>query len=124
MSKAGSTRKLVLAGISFNVMADSDANKTSGVLNEANRHSGGSSQKQTLLPGDINSVTVDASTAEVEQLETLAKSVIAITMSLTYADGSVYSSPGFINLAEHTSQDNKIDVTMFPSSGVWSRFGL
>jgi len=124
MSKAGSTRKLVLGSISFNVMADSDANKTSGVLNEANRHSGGNSQKQTLLPGDINSVTVDASTAEVEQLETLAKSVAPITMSLTYADGSVYSSPGFINLAEHTSQDNKIDVAMFPSSGVWSRFGL
>ena len=124
MSKAGSTRKLVLAGISFNVMADSDANKTSGVLNEATRHSGGNSQKQTLLPGDINSVTVDASTAEVEQLETLAKSVVDIPMSITYIDGSVYSSPGFITLAEHTSQDNKIDVTMFPRSGSWSRFGL
>ena len=124
MSKSGSQRKLVLAGISFNVTADADINKTSGVLNEANRHSGGNSQKQTLLPGDINSETVDASTAELEQLEALAKSVIPITMSTTYPDGSVYSSPGFINLAEHTSPDNKIDVAMFPSSGKWSRFGL
>ena len=54
MSKSGSPRKLVLAGASFNLMADADINKTSGILNEANRHSGGNSQKQTLLPGDIN----------------------------------------------------------------------
>jgi len=126
MSRSGSPRKLLIDGVSFNLMADADVNKTSSVLNEATPHSGGNSFKQTRLPGDINSVTADVSTAELEQLETFAENILNIPLSLmlVYPDGSKYTGPGFINLAEHTSQDNKVDITLFPNSGKFIRLPL
>ena len=122
--KSGSILSVSIGLVPYDVAADADITKTPEVLNEAVRHSGGSSQKVTKLTGELTGVTLLVDTGLLATLEASAKSIINIPMSILYADGSSFSAPGWINLAEHTSMENRVDVSMFPASGTWIRFGL
>lgn len=118
---SGSIRKTNIGGIPYNVAADANLSKTPERTVEGIRHSGGVMFKETLNPGQYESVTVVANPKEFDTLQTQAKE-LDLTMSITLADGSTWRSNGRITLDNYESEENRCDVTMIPALGIWDLF--
>ena len=119
---AGSIRKLTLDGISFDVMADANFNKTgSSTENDRIPTSGKSFKKMTKRVQKVESVVIKVNTDEDEILEGLADRLEDFPMSYTKADGSVYRATGSIEYESSETMENRGTVQLHPSDG-WEKF--
>lgn len=122
MGVSGSIRKVTVDGITYNAAADINAAKTPTNLKEAVPHSGGNMIKITKQHGNVESLTLLATPTEYETLEGTRDNLVAVPLSYELADGSVYRSQGHINLDNYESEENRVDVTMIPETGLWDVF--
>lgn len=122
MSVSGSIRKVTVDGIPYNAAADANAAKTPTFEVEGVPHSGGNNIKYTKMSGQVESLTLIAAPTEYETLEGSRDGLAAIPLSYELADGSVWRTQGFINLANYESEENRVDLTMIPETGLWDLF--
>jgi hypothetical protein len=124
MAKSGSIRKATINSITFNVAADANASKTPTKQIEGVPHSGGNMIKETRLHGNVESLTLIVKDTEYETLESFRDSNDAFPMSYQKADGSTWTTQGFINLDNYETEENRVDVTMISESGIWDLFSV
>jgi len=105
---AGTPRKCMINGISFDVMADTDITQPGGkFLNESISTSGRNLRKMTKRSQTREGLVIACNPSEAAILKGFADSVAKIPLSYTLADGSKYTSPGWIEFESVTSMDNK-----------------
>jgi len=110
----GTPKRIILDGVTYSCKADAAPTKQSRTKNEPYRHTGGVGLKQTLQIPHVKAFSIEATSAQFEELEDLAARQQPFPMSFELADGSVYRSAGTINLGDHAMTENKVDVEMFP----------
>lgn len=121
MAVSGSIRKVTLAGVTYDVKADSDPTHVGDVNTEGIRHSGGTLMKKELMVANIESVDLIVDSTQELNLRALALQEENFPMSLTYADNSVKSAEGQIMIENRTAQENTMPITMIPD-GEWDIF--
>ncbi len=96
----GSIESITLAGQTFAVAADADANvKLGGFTNELAANGDGSSrQLKTREPWSIADLTVsiDADNGDHESLQEVADGQVFVPVTITYASGAIYQGSGQI----------------------------
>jgi len=112
---SGSITGLALGGVSFDVPADGDIGVTQARFkNEGVATSGRNFRKMTKQVQEAKSVPVLANAAELQTIQGFADSPTDITISFKTADGSRWTSPGWIHLDGYTTQDSKATLSLFP----------
>lgn len=105
---------LKIAGASYNVMAESDANATGGPLDVTPiAHTGGSTPKKVRRTDSVPSVILHVNDDENERLRKIVGNIVKLSYS---KDGRIYRSQGYISHNGYTSQDNAATVSMHSSS--------
>lgn len=121
---SGTPRKVVLNGVTYDVPADANFTlNLSGYETEGQATSGRTMFKMTKKVKSTDSVTLSTNHDEADELRGLAESLADITMSVEYADGTVYKCSGKINYESFESESNKSMITLIPSdSDGWTKF--
>ena len=105
---AGTPRKCMIDGISFDVMADTDITQPgSKFLNESIPTSGRNMRKMTKRAQTREGLIIACNSSEAAILKGFADSEAEIPLSYTLADGSKYTSPGWIEFESVTSMENR-----------------
>ena len=119
---SGTLRKCVLAGTSFDVFADVNVTFNRAKFEtEGQATTGKTVFKMTKRVQTKEGLTLKCNPSEMEYLNELSDSLADITMSVEYADGSVYKATGRINFENWESETLKATVTLIPS-GEWTPF--
>lgn len=118
----GTLRKVVLDGVTFDVMSDANINfKRSKFEKEGQATSGKTLVKMTKRVQNVESVDLGCTPAEMEDIAAKADSIADITMSFQLADGSVYKGKGHVHFDGYESDTGKITLTLIPT-GEWTPF--
>jgi hypothetical protein len=108
---AGTPRKVLVAGVPFDVVADCNPNSNfSEWKTESQATSGLPIQKATRQACYIKGIDLKATPSEAATLATLAESPISIPLVVVYANASSASGIGRIALGDHEGANNKITV--------------
>lgn len=118
---AGTIRKLVLDGVTYDAKADIDITKMSKYEKEGIATTGQPIIKYTIRTQNMEGITVGATPAENEQLEALAARIGSFSLSVETADGSVYRNTGTINHENYTTQEATANIQIIPD-GEWTLF--
>lgn len=111
---AGTIRKLIINGITFDVMADADITETgSKYLNEPLPTSGRNMRKMTKRPQTREGFVIACNPAEQVTLINIADSLAIIPLSYTRADGSQFRATGWIEFESVTTMENRGTVKLF-----------
>lgn len=121
MSVSGTPRKFTFDGITYNVKADANVSRNPEQTVEGLRHTGGVSFQETLENAELESLSLDLSVAEYEQLNAAANSGVH-PASFEYASGDVLRADARVVLGAHESQTNKCDINAIPQGGTWEPF--
>jgi hypothetical protein len=118
----GTLRKVVLDGITYDVMADTNINfKHSNYEKEGTPTSGKTLIKMTKRIQNVESCVLGCTPDEMEDLSVKADSLTDITMAFTLADGTVYRGKGHIKFEGYESESGKVTLTLIPT-GDWTPF--
>ncbi len=118
----GTLRKVTLAGITYDVFADSNVKSTpSSHENTAIPTSGRNMRKMVARVQSREGLTLVANGAEQEALKALSQNTEDITMSYETAAGDVFRATGFIEFESHETEENRASITMHPRQD-WSSF--
>lgn len=119
---AGSIRKLILDGITFDVPADANISEVGGGFeSESIPTSGRNMHKMTRRPENRESVVVMANGAERDLLKTLSERTDDFTMSYTTAGGDVYRCSGWIEFEARETEENRATIQLHPRT-TWDAF--
>lgn len=121
---SGSIRKLVLAGVTFDVVADADLSEVgSQYENTAIQTSGRALRKMVRRTQSVDNVKIACNGAEKDMLKSYADKTDIITMCYQTADGSQFKTQGFIEFKSRTTADMTAEVTMIPTArNGWESF--
>lgn len=118
----GTIRSVTLAGVTYDVFADSSIKATpSSHENTAIPTSGRNMRKMVKRVQSREGLVLVANGVEQEALKALAESTDDITMSYETAAGDVYRASGWIEFASHETEENKAEVTLCPRRD-WEAF--
>jgi hypothetical protein len=119
---SGTPRKTTLNGMTFHVFADTNVSfKPSLFTTEGVPTTGPTMNKMTKVVPEMDSITIAASPADLLLIKAMAESLVDITMSIEFADGSVFKATGRINLDSWESETNKAAVKLIPTED-WTPF--
>lgn len=119
---SGSIRKVVLDGISFDAIMDTNISETgSAYENDRIATSGKSFKKMTKRVEKAESVVLKANADEKELLKGLAERLDDFPMSYTTADGSVFRTKGSIEFEGRETMENRATIQMHPAD-TWEIF--
>lgn len=111
----GTLRKVVLAGITFDVFGDVNITfNRNKYEKEGIPTTGDNLIKRTKRIQTIESLDLKTNPSEMEDLNDLADSLADITMSVELADGSVYKATGQVNFENYESDTGKSTCTLIP----------
>lgn len=120
---AGSIRKVVLDGVTYDAVADGDFSEVgSQYENTAIQTSGRTIRKMVKRSASVDNVKLACNAAEKDALKALADGLKEITMSYMTADGSQYKAQGFIEFKSRSTAETSAEVTMIPTNGTWETF--
>lgn len=115
MSTTGTVKKVLLDGVSFDVMADANFSQVKGkYTNEEIETTGKIVQKKTIRAQKVESVNLQCSEAEAELLKTLSERDTAFPMSYTTASSKTFRTTGFINFESHDTEAGLAVVQLIP----------
>lgn len=119
---AGTIRKLMVNGISFDVMADADITEVgSQYLNESIPSSGRNMRKMTKRPQTREGLVIACNPAEQAILKGFADDIATIPLSYTRADGSKFRAPGWIEFESVTTMENRGTIKLYEQTD-WELF--
>lgn len=122
MSKVGSIRSVSLDGFSYDVLADSPANKKPGVKNEAIPTSGDALIKQMVqIPAIEGLVLKVADVKTRQQLEYSAEKGEKIKLVLTYRNKETDFAMGTFDIDSVEMTEGKATVNIYPDRPVTSQ---
>jgi hypothetical protein len=125
MPNSGTPRKMIIAGVTYDVAADSNFTfNRSEFEKEGVATSGKTMIKMTRRVPTIESVTLITTLEEVEALKNVADSIADTTISVEFADGSVYKTTGQINFENYETEEGKSTFTIIPAKTkeAWTPF--
>ena len=118
---SGSPRKFTYDGTTYNVVNDADIQQTPSKTVENIRHSGGNSAKVTDEAQQAEAIKLKLTREQWDVLDQ-ASGTQGVPMSITYQDGSVSTSPGYIAVGNWTSADAVCEIVATPDDR-WETFG-
>lgn len=122
MANIGTPRKVVIDGVSFDVMGDTNITYNASKYEiEAQPTTGDALFKRTKRIPTMEGITIAASPAILEELKTKSNSLADKTMSVEFADGSVYKASGQINFENWESESGKATLILIPKRD-WEPF--
>jgi hypothetical protein len=121
MAVSGSIQKATIDSVTYYVKADSDPTHAGDYATEGIRHSGGTLMKKELQVANIESLDLIVDSVDEQNLRDVAAGSDNVPLSLTYADGTVKTAEGQINIENRTAQENTMPITMIPD-GEWQIF--
>ena len=122
MSKVGSLRSISIDGFSYDVFADSPANKKPAVTNEAMPTSGKALIKQTVSVASLEGVTIKIpGVKERQQLEYSSEKGDNIKFVVTYRNNDTDYFVGTFNIDDVAMTDGKATVNIYPDQPVASQ---
>ena len=122
MPNIGTIGKLVIDGVSFDVMADAKASfKRAGFEIEGIATTGETLFKITKRVQTIEGVAIAGTPAKIESLQSKADSLADLTLSITFADGSTYKATGRIKFDTWESDTGEAVVDLIPKK-TWTPF--
>jgi hypothetical protein len=112
---SGTPKKVIIVGMPFDVTADCKPQSNfTGVTTEANATSGGVVFKDTKQPCYIKGIDL---TMSVQTYNLLCQMIAAVpkpyAVGLMYADMTVSTYPGAVNLGDHDGADNKVTADIY-----------
>lgn len=111
MSSSGTPRKVVVAGVPFDVMADCNPSSNfSEWKTESLPTSGQPVHKMTRQNCYIKNLDLKCSVSEFSVLTAFAETAVSIPLILIYAGGNSATGLGKISLGDHEGQNNKVTV--------------
>jgi hypothetical protein len=118
----GTPRKVVIDGVSYDVMNDTNItfNPTKYEV-EGVATTGDTLFKRTKRVQSMEGVTISALPPILESLKDKADSLADKTMSVEFADGSVYKATGQINYENWESESGRATLQLLPKRG-WEPF--
>ena len=121
---SGTLRKLVLDGVSYDVMADINLTEIhSQTENVGVPTSGRTMQKKIRRVAMRESAIVAANGAESDALKSLADRLESYPMSYTTAAGDVYRTTGFIEYENRETEENRATLKLIPTdTDGWTSF--
>jgi hypothetical protein len=122
---SGTLRKVVINGVTYDVMGDTNItfNKSSFEI-EGMPTSGRTMFKMTRRVPTMDSVGLATNPAEAEELQSVSESLADATISVELADGSIYRTTGKINYESFESESNKSNIQIIPAKtkDAWTPF--
>jgi len=119
---AGSIRKVILDGVTFDAMADTNITETvSRWENDRLPTSGRNIRKMTKRVPKAESVVVACNGAEREVLKELAERTSDFSMSYETAGGDVYRSTGSIEFENRETEELRATIQLHPATD-WATF--
>ena len=119
---SGSIRKVILDGISFDVMADTNISEVGSKWeNEAIPTSGRNIKKMVRRVESREGVTLACNGLERDLLKDLAERTDAFPMSYETAGGDVYRTVGWIEFENRETEENRATIQMHPQDD-WDAF--
>jgi hypothetical protein len=120
---SGTLRKVTLNGITFDAAADVDVTEIDGAFDsESMASSGRNMRKMTKRTQNREGVVLIVNGDEFELLRGLSERTTDFPMSYETAAGDVYRAPGWIQLENRTTAENKATIQMHPRNGNWEPF--
>lgn len=116
----GSPRKFTYNGTTYNVVNDADIQQTPSKTVENIRHSGGNSAKVTDEAQMAEAIKLKLTRAQWDVLDQAAGEQ-GVPMSITYQNGDVSTSPGYIAVGNWTSADAVCEIVATPDDR-WETF--
>jgi len=112
---AGTIRKVLVDGVSYDVMADTDVTETaSKYLNESIPTSGRNIKKMTARAEVREGIVIACNPSEQSVLKNVAESTKDdIPLSYVKADGSQYTCEGWIEFESVTTMENRGSIKMY-----------
>ncbi len=121
-NNVGTPRKVVLDGVTYDVMADTNITFNASKYEiEGQPTTGDALFKYTKRIPTMESLTIAATPAILEDVKEKADSLADKTMSVEFADGSVYKATGKIKLENWESETGKLTVQLVPKRD-WEPF--
>ena len=118
----GTPRKVVIDGVTYDVMADTNITyNASKYAIEGQATTGDALFKYTKRIPQMEGITIAATPAILEDLKLKADSLADKTLSVEFADGSVYKASGRINYENWESESGKATVQLIPKRD-WEPF--
>jgi hypothetical protein len=122
MSVAGTPRKLLLDGESFDLIADADFTLVGSKYEKESIQTSGDPIVKTKKRSEDVEAEIGCNSKKFESLKEKANSLSDLTVSFTLADGSSYKGKGQIHMDTWSAQDNKIKIKIVPTSDGWTFF--
>lgn len=120
--KAGTLRGISIAGVSYDVIADTNATRIGSVYeNTTVSTTGKPILQQTKRNEDMEGIKLGCDPQEHAELKKIADDGSEVEINLTYADGKTYGSTGWINIDNHESETNTTNIKLMPTES-WSVF--
>lgn len=122
MPTAGSLRKMVINGISYDVAADADISHVFTTFEVSRVPSSGVSMKKMVkrVPTAENFVLL-TSGSEREQLKEFSEQIADVPITYTDAAGNEYTCEGSFNIDNNTTQENRTTIIVQPDLD-WTAF--
>jgi hypothetical protein len=114
-NSSGTPVKVMLLGMWYELMADCDPQASlSGVKVEATATSGSSVFKYTKQAKSIKGISFKVSISEYNLLsQMIAALAVSLPCGLMYADKSVVTAPGRVDLGDHSGADGKANADIY-----------
>lgn len=122
MSVAGTPRKLLLDGESFDLIADADFTLVGSKYEKESIQTSGDPIVKTKKRSEDVECEIGCNSKKFESLKNKANGLSDLTVSFTLADGSSYKGKGQIHLDMWSAQDNKVKIKIVPTSDGWTYF--
>ena len=118
----GTLINVVLDGIPFDVMADTNVSEVGSIFaNEAIPTSGRNIQKKTKRVEAREGVVLACNGNERDILKILSERTDSFSMSYVTAAGDTFSAPGWIEFENRETEEGRATIQMLPED-TWSQF--
>lgn len=122
MSVSGSLRKVTLAGVTYRAFGDVNISKTGSRFEvEYVPTSGNAVKKMSKRVENIENIVLDLDDVQRDVVKALSESTGEFEMSITLANGAVYTATGSVNYDTFESEENRSAITMMSQNG-WTLF--
>ena len=123
MSVAGTPKKLMLDGESFDVIAAAEFTLDRTKFKKEQIETSGEPIVKLKKNTQIAEAEIACNSKKYESLMNKVNSLADITISFTLADGSVYKGKGQVEAEAWAAQDNKTKIKMIPTAADgWTAF--
>lgn len=119
MAVSGSLRKVLIGGVSYDVASDVSAEfKPSRFEKENMATSGDNLTKYTLVSQDITGIDLVVPPLDKDVLQLVVDSTIAVPVSLTLADDSVFAGIAHVNAETWSTEELRQTISLLPVGGI------